>query len=55
MQLLLQAAHVRSLHTSGFGQQQEAVAVDMEPAPFSIFRTQQNDPVSKSLQGKYCQ
>lgn len=43
---------MRSLHTSGFGQQQEAVAVRTEPAPFLVFRTQHNDPVSKSLTGQ---
>lgn len=45
---LLQVTHVRSLHTSGCGQQQEAVAVESEPEPFSVFRAQENDPVSKS-------
>ncbi|XP_041797644.1 28S ribosomal protein S29, mitochondrial [Chelmon rostratus] len=40
--------HVRSLHTSGCGQQQEAVAVESEPEPFSIFRTQENDPACHS-------
>nr|XP_046254336.1 28S ribosomal protein S29, mitochondrial [Scatophagus argus]XP_046254337.1 28S ribosomal protein S29, mitochondrial [Scatophagus argus] len=40
--------HVRSLHTSGCGQQQEAVAVDSEPEPFSFFRTQENDPACQS-------
>lgn len=29
-------------------QQQEAVAVESEPSPVSVFRTQENDPVSKS-------
>lgn len=45
---LMQVSHVRSLHTSGCGQQQEAVAVESEPVPLSVFRTQENDPVSKS-------
>lgn len=36
--------HVRSLHTSGCTQQQEAVAVESQPEPFSVFRTQENDP-----------
>lgn len=45
---LVQVTHVRCLHTSGCGQKQEAVAVESEPAPFSIFRAQENDPVSKS-------
>ncbi|XP_045902038.1 28S ribosomal protein S29, mitochondrial isoform X2 [Micropterus dolomieu] len=40
--------HVRSLHTSGCGQQQEAVAVEPEPEPFSVFRTQENDPARHS-------
>ncbi|XP_034730979.1 28S ribosomal protein S29, mitochondrial [Etheostoma cragini] len=40
--------HVRSLHTSGCGQQQEAVAVESEPEPFSVFRTQENDPACHS-------
>lgn len=42
--------HVRFLHTTGFGQQQEAVAVETEPAPstFSVSRTQQNDPAFQS-------
>ncbi|XP_054477958.1 28S ribosomal protein S29, mitochondrial [Anoplopoma fimbria] len=40
--------HVRSLHTSGCGQQQEAVAVESEPEPFSVFRTQENDPACQS-------
>lgn len=42
-----QVSHVRSLHTSACGQQQEAVAVKSEPAPFSVIRTQEDDPVSK--------
>lgn len=47
---LLQLTHVRSLHTSGCGQQQEAAAAaaESDPEPFSVFRTQENDPVSKS-------
>lgn len=40
--------HVRTLHTSGCGQQQEAVAVESEPEPFSVFRTQENDPACQS-------
>uniref|UniRef100_A0A3Q3W8L3 Small ribosomal subunit protein mS29 n=1 Tax=Mola mola TaxID=94237 RepID=A0A3Q3W8L3_MOLML len=40
--------HVRSLHTSGCGQKQEAVAVESEPAPFSVFRAQENDPACQS-------
>lgn len=52
MELFLQVTHVRSVHTSGFGQLQEAVAVETEPARFSVFRTQQNDPVNKSLTGQ---
>ncbi|TDH11768.1 hypothetical protein EPR50_G00064180 [Perca flavescens] len=46
--------HVRSLHTSGCGQQQqqqqqqEAVAVESEPEPFSVFRAQENDPACQS-------
>ncbi|XP_075965045.1 small ribosomal subunit protein mS29 isoform X2 [Anarhichas minor] len=46
--------HVRSLHTSGCGQQQqEAVAV--EPEQFSVFRTQENDPAchSEKQMGQY--
>lgn len=43
---------MRSLHATGFAQQQEAMAVEAEPATFSVFRTQQNDPVSKSLAGQ---
>ncbi|XP_068592395.1 small ribosomal subunit protein mS29 isoform X1 [Cebidichthys violaceus] len=42
-------AHVRSLHTTGCGQQQqEAVAVESEPEHFSVFRTQENDPACQS-------
>lgn len=43
-----QVTHVRSVHTSGCGQQQEAVAVESDPESFSVFRTQENDPVRKS-------
>uniref|UniRef100_A0A671WEQ9 Small ribosomal subunit protein mS29 n=1 Tax=Sparus aurata TaxID=8175 RepID=A0A671WEQ9_SPAAU len=47
--------HVRSLHTSGCGQQQEATAVESEPEPFSVFRAQENDPAcqSEKLIGQY--
>ncbi|XP_060937176.1 28S ribosomal protein S29, mitochondrial [Limanda limanda] len=40
--------HVRSLHTSGCGQQLEAVAVESDPEPFSVFRTQENNPEFQS-------
>ncbi|KAL7393997.1 hypothetical protein ABVT39_019017 [Epinephelus coioides] len=40
--------HVRSLHTSGCGQQQEVVAVESEHEPFSVFRTRENDPACQS-------
>ncbi|CAK6973558.1 S ribosomal protein S29%2C mitochondrial [Scomber scombrus] len=40
--------HVRSLHTSTCGQQHEAVAVESEPEPFSVFRTHENDPACHS-------
>ncbi|XP_034554422.1 28S ribosomal protein S29, mitochondrial [Notolabrus celidotus] len=41
--------HVRSLHTSVCGQQQEAVAVESEPTePLSVFRTRENDPACHS-------
>lgn len=40
--------HVRSLHATGFAQQQEAMAVETEPATLSVFRTQQNDPAFQS-------
>ncbi|XP_056299870.1 28S ribosomal protein S29, mitochondrial [Pseudoliparis swirei] len=40
--------HVRSLHTSGCGQQQEALAGESKHEPFSVFRTQENDPVCQS-------
>ncbi|XP_059196160.1 28S ribosomal protein S29, mitochondrial [Centropristis striata] len=40
--------HVRSLHSSGCGQQQEAVSVESEPEPFSVFRTQEDDPAHQS-------
>lgn len=39
---------VRTLHTSGCVQQQEAVAVEPEPEPFSVFRTQESDPACQS-------
>uniref|UniRef100_A0A8C7YLU6 Small ribosomal subunit protein mS29 n=1 Tax=Oryzias sinensis TaxID=183150 RepID=A0A8C7YLU6_9TELE len=41
-------AHVRSIHTSRYGRQQEAAAVDSESEPISVFRTQENDPASQS-------
>ncbi|XP_037639716.1 28S ribosomal protein S29, mitochondrial [Sebastes umbrosus] len=40
--------HAKTLHTSGCGQQQEAVAVESEPEPFSVFRAQENDPACQS-------
>ncbi|KAM8869471.1 small ribosomal subunit protein mS29 [Spinachia spinachia] len=40
--------HARSLHTSGCGQQQEAVAVESQPEPLSVFRTPENDPACHS-------
>ncbi|XP_026041448.1 small ribosomal subunit protein mS29 [Astatotilapia calliptera] len=40
--------HVRSLHSGGRRQQQEAVAVDSEPEPFSVFRTPESDPACHS-------
>ncbi|XP_040901282.1 28S ribosomal protein S29, mitochondrial isoform X2 [Toxotes jaculatrix] len=40
--------HVRTLHTSECGHQQEAVAVESEPEPFSVFRTQEKDPACQS-------
>lgn len=40
--------YVRSIHTSAYGQQQEAVAAEPEPEPFSIFRTQESDPAYQS-------
>lgn len=42
--------HVRTLHGTGCGQQQEALAVEPEPRqePFSIFRTQENNPACQS-------
>ncbi|KAM9310521.1 LOW QUALITY PROTEIN: small ribosomal subunit protein mS29 [Pholidichthys leucotaenia] len=40
--------HVRSLHSSGCGQQQESMVVESEPEPFSVFRTRENDPVCQS-------
>lgn len=51
----MQVTHARSLHTSGRGQQQqEAVAVESEPVPLSVFRTQENDPVSRSDFSRAC-
>lgn len=44
----MQVSHVRSLHTNGCVQQQEAVALEPEPSPLSVFRAQENDPVSMS-------
>ncbi|KAG7237693.1 hypothetical protein INR49_032139 [Caranx melampygus] len=41
-------SHVRTLHTTGCGQQQEAVAVESEPEPLSVFRTQEIDPACHS-------
>lgn len=43
-------ARVRSIHTSGCGHQQEALAAEPErnPEPFSIFRTQESDPAGQS-------
>ncbi|XP_032414053.1 small ribosomal subunit protein mS29 [Xiphophorus hellerii] len=40
--------HVRSLHSSGYVQQQEAVAVEPEPESVSVFRTQEKDPACHS-------
>ncbi|KAM9805426.1 28S ribosomal protein S29, mitochondrial [Syngnathus typhle] len=40
--------HARWLHTSRLGQQQEALVAEPEPEPFSVFRTQQNDPACQS-------
>lgn len=40
--------HVRSLHTSGCGQQQEAVSVESQSEPFSVFRTHETDPACHS-------
>ncbi|XP_071325630.1 small ribosomal subunit protein mS29 [Trachinotus anak] len=40
--------HVRTLHVSRCGQQQEAVAVESEPEPFSVIRTQESDPACQS-------
>ncbi|XP_033983409.1 28S ribosomal protein S29, mitochondrial [Trematomus bernacchii] len=47
--------HVRSLHTSGCGQQQAAEAVESKPEPLSVFRTRENDPACHSEQhmGQY--
>ncbi|TNN72952.1 28S ribosomal protein S29, mitochondrial [Liparis tanakae] len=39
---------VRSLHTSGCIQQQEVQAGESKHEPFSVFRTQENDPVCQS-------
>lgn len=44
----MQILHTRSLHTNGCVLQQEAVALESEPSPLSVFRTQENDPVSIS-------
>lgn len=47
----MQVSHVRSLHTNGCVQQQQqqgAVAQESEPSPRSVFRAQENDPVSMS-------
>ncbi|TKS82110.1 28S ribosomal protein S29, mitochondrial [Collichthys lucidus] len=53
--LLTEATHVRSLHTSGCGQQQAAVAVESESETFSVFRAQENDPacLSEKHLGQY--
>ncbi|CAJ1062324.1 S ribosomal protein S29%2C mitochondrial [Xyrichtys novacula] len=40
--------HARPLHVSGCGKQQEAVVVESEPEPLSVFRTQENDPACQS-------
>ncbi|XP_072250306.1 small ribosomal subunit protein mS29 [Leuresthes tenuis] len=40
--------HVRSIHTSGGGQLQEAAAVQTEPEPLSVCRTQESDPACHS-------
>lgn len=40
--------HVRSIHASQCGQQQEAVAAESEPEPFSVFRARENDPACQS-------
>uniref|UniRef100_A0A672YN88 Small ribosomal subunit protein mS29 n=1 Tax=Sphaeramia orbicularis TaxID=375764 RepID=A0A672YN88_9TELE len=40
--------HSRSLHSSGCGHQQKAVAALSDPEPFSIFRSQENDPACQS-------
>ncbi|XP_061838887.1 small ribosomal subunit protein mS29 [Nerophis lumbriciformis] len=47
--------HVRWIHASGSGQQQEALAIDPEPEPFSVFRTNENEPARHSQQhiGQY--
>nr|XP_057939459.1 28S ribosomal protein S29, mitochondrial [Doryrhamphus excisus] len=41
-------ARVRWLHTSGSGQQQEALVAEPESEPFSVFRTNENDPACQS-------
>lgn len=41
-------SHARSLHTNGCVQQQEAVALEPEQSPLSVFRAQENDPASQS-------
>jgi len=52
---VLQITHVRSLHTSGGGQLQEAVAVQTEPEPISVCRTQESDPVTGASFMGFCQ
>lgn len=44
----MQVSHARSLHFNGCVLQQEAVALESEPSPLSVFRAQENDPVSMS-------
>lgn len=44
----MQVSQARSIHTNGCVLQQEAVAVVSEPSPLSVFRAQENDPVSMS-------
>lgn len=44
----MQVLHAKSLHTNGCVLQQEAVALESEPSPLSVFRAQENDPVSMS-------
>ncbi|XP_054637781.1 28S ribosomal protein S29, mitochondrial [Dunckerocampus dactyliophorus] len=41
-------ARARWLHTSGSSQQQEVLAAEPEPEPFSVFRTNENDPACQS-------